>query len=225
MPAGRNFIGALEPQDRAALLSALQVRSYPDGAEIVSQGDCGTDAFFILDGRACVAVHADDGRLVLLREMGPGDIFGEFAAIDGGARTADVVADGPVRIGRLSREGLMALVARAPGVALALMRHLVEIIRALSERVNEQTTLQVRERLLRELARLGRAACDADSVTLSPPPTHAALAANIGTHREAVTKQLSAFARLGLVAKAPGGLRLPSLRALEREAAKGAAHG
>jgi CRP-like cAMP-binding protein len=222
MSGGRNFLGALDAPDRAALLSALEVRLYPDGAEIVSQGDRGADMFVILDGRACVAIHAEDGRLVLLREMGPGDIFGEFAAIDGGARTADVVADGPVRAGRLSRDALIALTARAPGVALALMRHLVEIIRALSERVNEQTTLHVRDRLLRELIRIGRAASDADSVTLSPPPTHAALAANIGSHREAVTKQLSAFARAGLVAKAPGGLRLPSLRALEREAAKDA---
>jgi CRP-like cAMP-binding protein len=217
-------MGGLDAGDHAALLTALQIRSYPDGAEIVAQGDRSTDAFFLLDGRACVAIHAEDGRLVLLREMGPGDIFGEFAAIDGGARTADVVALGPVRVGRLSREGLVALLASAPGVALALMRHLVEIIRALGERVNEQTTLHVRERLLRELLRLGRAAEPAgDSATLAPPPTHAALAANIGSHREAVTKQLSAFARLGLVVKAPGGLRLPSLRALEREAEKGAA--
>jgi CRP-like cAMP-binding protein len=170
------------------------------------------------------AVNAEDGRLVLLRELQVGSIFGEFAAIDGAARSADVVANGPVRVARLSREAFFRVIAEAPGIGQALMRHLVEIIRALSDRIHEQTTFQVRERLLRELLRLGRAESDGrDTARLEPAPTHAVLAANIGTHREAVTKQLSAFARLGLVQKSRGALMLPSLRALQREADRAAA--
>jgi CRP-like cAMP-binding protein len=221
------FMGRLSSDERQALLARLTVGDYEDGAELVTQGERSTDVFLLLEGRATAAIYAEDGRLVLIREIGEGDLFGEFAAIDGAPRTADVVAAGPVRAGRLTSDQLFAAVAASPGVGRALMRHLVEIIRALGDRVHEQTTLQVRERLLRELARLGRAAARAgdDRATLAPSPTHAALAANIGTHREAVTKQLSAFARQGLIAKTPAGLRLSSIRALLREAERGAARG
>lgn len=211
----------LSQAERDALLAHLDVRRYADGAEIVGQGDDTTDAFVLLEGRAMAAIHAEDGRLVLLREIAEGSIFGEFAAIDGAPRTADVIASGPVRAGRISRERLFAAIEVAPGIGRVLMQHLVEIIRALGERIHEQTTLQVRERLLRELLRLGRAAAGGqDRALLQPAPTHAVLAANIGTHREAVTKQLSAFARQGLVRKLPDGLMLPSLRTLQREAEK-----
>ncbi len=218
----RRFLDRLSVGDRAALTAALRVEAHADGDAILSQGDGGADAFVLLDGRAAVVMHAEDGRMLMSLELAAGDLFGEFAAIDGRARSADVVARGPVRVGRLSQNALLGVMVRAPGVGLEIMRHLVEIIRALGARVSDQTTLHVRERLLRELARQGRAAAgDGDAATLAPAPTHAALAANIGTHREAVTKQLSALARAGLVVRARGSLRLPSLRALEREAARG----
>lgn len=217
VPGG--FLGLLTESERARLLRGATQRQHHDGAGLVLQGDATTDAFLLLEGRAVAAVYAEDGRLVLLREIGPGAIFGEFAALDGMPRTADVLAVGTVRVARIGREALFQAMAEEPGIARAMMLHLVHIIRALGERIHEQTTLHVRERLLRELLRLGRAAAaGADRAVLRPPPTHAVLAANIGTHREAVTKQLSAFARLGLVRKEAGGLVLASLRALEREA-------
>jgi CRP-like cAMP-binding protein len=215
------FMGRLSAADRVVLTEAMETRRFPDGADIVTQGDSTTDCFFLLEGRAMATVYAEDGRLVLLREIGQGSVFGEFAALDGGPRTADVIASGPVIVGRMSRDVLFACIERAPGIGRVLMSHLVNVIRLLGERIHEQTTLHVRERLLRELLRLGMAAAGGtDRATLSPAPTHAVLAANIGTHREAVTKQLSAFARLGLVGKVPGGLMLPSLRALEKEIAR-----
>lgn len=218
-PAFGGFLGRLTETERDRLLRAATLRQHQDGASIVHQGDATNDAFLLLEGRAVAAVNSEDGRLVLLRDIGTGAIFGEFAALDGMPRTADVVASGPVRVARIAREALFQAMADEPGIARAMMRHLVEVIRLLSERIHEQTTLQVRERLLRELLRLGRAVAQgADQALLKPSPTHAVLAANIGTHREAVTKQLSAYARVGLVRKVPGGLMLPSLRALEREA-------
>jgi CRP-like cAMP-binding protein len=220
----RGFLGRLDPDDAARLRAALAVRDHRDGETILSQGDAATDVFFVLSGVAQVALHGADGRLVLLREMAEGDVFGEFAAIDGGARTADVVACGPVRVGRMTRAAFLALLASRPGLSLAMMRHLVAVIRALSERVDEQTTMQVPERLLRELLRLGRAGTPrGDAAVLSPAPTHASLAANIGTHREAVTKQLSALARRGLVVREGRALRLPSLKALAEEVEEAAA--
>lgn len=214
-----SFLDRLTQEERAVLLAGARMSDFNDSAVIVAQGDATTDAFLLIEGRAMFASYAQDGRLVQLREIGPGSIFGEFAAIDGAPRTADVVSIGRSRVARIGREALFLAIEKAPGIGRLLLRHLVEVIRNLGERIHEQTTLQVRERLLRELLRLGRPlAGGSDRAVLAPSPTHAVLAANIGTHREAVTKQLSMLGRLGLVRKVEGGLLLPSLRAVEREA-------
>lgn len=218
-PFARGFLSELAPADREALLSRLRQATFEDGQDMVSAGDAGGDVFFLLEGKAEVALYSPHGRLVLYRDMAAGDIFGELAAIDGGARSAFVVAKGRARAGVLSARAFEQAMAEHPGVALAVMRHLARTVRRLTERVFEHTALNVRHRLLCELLRRARQAAGpgAQSARLSPPPKHADLAAHIGTHREAVTKELSALTREGLLGKERGVLAIPSLRRVEEE--------
>ena len=154
---------------------------------------------------------------MLYRDILPGDIFGEIAALDGGPRSTFVTAKGRVRLAALDEAAFESLLAEAPGIARALLRHLAGGMRRLTDRVYEQTALNVRHRLMCEVLRRARDAAPegSDSAVVAPSPRHAEVAALIGTHREAVTKELSALDREGLVAKARGGLRVPSLRRLE----------
>jgi len=65
------------------------------------------------------------------------------------------------------------------------------------------------------LLRLSRTTGDG-RVVVSPPPTHAELAARISTHREAVTKILNALARDGLIGRSQGAIILSDVAALRR---------
>jgi serine/threonine-protein kinase len=66
-------------------------REFKAGAAIIREGDPGEVAYVITEGR-CRASKLVDGKQVVLREMGPGDVFGETAVLTGGERTASVDA-------------------------------------------------------------------------------------------------------------------------------------
>lgn len=80
--------------------------------------------FVVLTGEAKVT---RGGRKV--GEVVPGDFFGELSAIDGGPRTASVVATTPVRVLRLFRRTLSSLIEEEPQVTLKLVDGVVRRFR------------------------------------------------------------------------------------------------
>jgi MFS family permease len=85
-------IGAISLQRRTAFLSQVTVARAEPGEAIVKVGDPGDRAFFILNGKAVAGIPDATGYRAL-SSMGPGDFFGEIGALQGGVRTANVVAD------------------------------------------------------------------------------------------------------------------------------------
>ncbi len=72
----------------------LETRSLPAGAEIVVEGEPGAEAFVIKSGR-CRVHQASQG---VIRELGPGDVFGELAVLTQSPRTTTVTALSPVEL-------------------------------------------------------------------------------------------------------------------------------
>jgi len=94
-----------------------------------------------------------------------------------------------------------------PSVCDNVLATMAAAIRALNNRANEQANLDVRQRLCAELLRLSRTNAEG-RVIVSPPPTHAELAARISTHREAVTKLLNALERENAISRRRGAIAL-----------------
>ena len=61
------------------------------GTMIVTEGEPGDAAYIIVSGR-CEVYQEISGERVALRQMGPGDVFGETAILSPGPRTASVIA-------------------------------------------------------------------------------------------------------------------------------------
>jgi CRP-like cAMP-binding protein/sugar phosphate permease len=97
----------LDPAQRAAFMEHATVRELPAGSRIVEHGDVASSAYFILDGSTTAGIPEDDGYRGLAT-MGPGDFFGEIAALTGSPRTADVVADSDVSLLEVPAEALRA---------------------------------------------------------------------------------------------------------------------
>ncbi len=101
---------------------------YRDGRVIVEAGLPGSAFYAIANGQAKVyRSKIPTGRAIA--RLGPGDFFGEMSLIDGGPRSATVVADGDVLAVRLSRAAFKKLVSKEPSVALAIMSQLAGRIR------------------------------------------------------------------------------------------------
>jgi len=177
------------------------------GEQIVNYLDTSDDVFFVAAGEVCVTIYSVAGKAISFRNLGTGDIFGEYAAIDGAPRSASVEARASCLIASMSAEKFRKLLETEPIVAQAVIRGLVRNIRSLTKRVYEFSTLAVNNRIQAELLRLASIA-PREGVTarLEPAPTHSEIASRISTHREAVTRELNRLARLGIIERRTGTL-------------------
>jgi CRP-like cAMP-binding protein len=100
---------------------------FMEGAMVVRQGEVGDTFYVILEGEAKVA--GPSGRVV--NRLRPGEFFGEISLLDGGTRTASVIAETPLRMLSLSRSSLLRLVQREPAVGVRLLAHVAMMLRRL----------------------------------------------------------------------------------------------
>lgn len=187
----------------AEVARACHFRLYRARQAVISRADVDRDCYLILSGRVRVVALSPSGREVSFRDAGAGQAIGEIAALDGGPRSATVVALQDTLLARISPEALADLLSRHWSICERLLRHLASAARQLTERVYELSTLTVQQRLCAELLRLALAAdaASTDRVLLSPAPSHSELAARISSYREQVTRELAELARLGIVSR------------------------
>ena len=174
--------------------------NYKPGELIIDYLDKSDDVFFVISGQVSVTLYSLTGRVVSFRELGPGQTFGELAALDGGPRSASVHVRTEGLIARMTAQHFREVLQDHPSVALALLRDLVKNIRNLTMRVYEFSTLAVSKRLQAELLRLAKLTPqEGEGSCVLPMPTHEELASRISTHREAVTRELSHLTSIGII--------------------------
>lgn len=191
-------------------------RRFEPGQAIVSRNAAGGEVHLIVDGRVRIHVYAADGREVLFTHVQEGGIVGDFAAVDGGPRTTDAHASSRVLSASLRAPDFRTLLREEPRVEERYVRYLLGLVRSLTDRVIELSTLGVQNRIRSEVLRLARGTSNgSNSAQIMPAPRHADLAAQVGTTREQVTRELSSLARQGLLEKDGSALLVTDLRRLE----------
>lgn len=189
-------------EQRAAIARRCDWRRVGANALVVGHQEATTDVFFVVQGHLRAKHSSLTGKNVTYHDMGPGEIFGEFAAIDGATRSADVYALDDAFIGSMPAEDFRTVLETHPAVSMALFRRLVGVIRELNERVFEFSALSVSSRIHAELLRHAYASdVENNAARIDPSPTHAEIAARVSTTREAVTREINALAGAGLVTK------------------------
>jgi CRP-like cAMP-binding protein len=121
------LFAGLSPRHLKRIGDLTEEVRFMEGASVVRQGDAGDTFFVILEGEAKVA--GPSGRVV--NRLRPGEFFGEISLLDGGLRTASVVAETPLTTLALSRASLLRLVQREPAVGVRLLGHVAMMLRRL----------------------------------------------------------------------------------------------
>ncbi|HEY0013157.1 MAG TPA: Crp/Fnr family transcriptional regulator [Allosphingosinicella sp.] len=211
-------MAALPKPLAARLWAAATTMSARSGKALVSLGAHSDSVYLVLKGHVRVTLYSLGGREVILRSLGEGALFGELAAIDGQPRSATIVALSNCTLAVIDAAAFREAVTADPESALWLARRLAAQVRDLTERVFELNALRVSSRLHCELLRLcsDAAGGEATHVTIDPAPTHADLAARIGTHREAVTREMGDLAERGILSQERRRITVPDTRALAR---------
>jgi SulP family sulfate permease len=137
--AGADALDAMPPQ----LRPHLERVELAAGAVLIRQDEPPEDLFVLASGRLRVEMATPEGRRMRLRTVLPGVVVGEVALYTGEVRTADVVAETPAVVLRLSREQIEAIASTDPELAAALHRWLAT---TLAQRLGE--TLRAVDALL-----------------------------------------------------------------------------
>ena len=99
-------------------------QSFEEGTSLAVEGKPGDTFYVLLEGEAKVV---RDGRR--MDRLIPGDFFGEIALIDGGPRTASVVATTPVTTLTISRSRFRKMLDEDPSIVLAMLEELAKRLR------------------------------------------------------------------------------------------------
>jgi len=199
---GIELLAGLSPERLEALAQECAWRRYDAGQSIISRSAPDRDLYLIVSGRVRVTTFSAAGRQVTFRDFGPGEHFGEVAAIDGMARSADVMGLEAGLLASLPPAALGRLLREESALAERLLRDFAGLVRRLSARVIDLSTLGVHQRLHAELLWLAReAGIKANVARIDPAPKHADLASQVSTYREQITRELSALAKAGVLGK------------------------
>lgn len=184
------------------------------GQVLLAVGLPANDVYVVLEGSVSVSLVSAQGRETVLRAIGPREMFGELAAIDGEPRSADVVAVENSTLLVIPGPTFAGLLGVEPVLSLWLARYLSHQVRYLTNRIYELSTMGVGPRLQAELLRLAGEPDQAGAATINRIPTQAELAARIGTNRETVTREFSLLIKEGLVTREGRRIVVPSVARL-----------
>lgn len=175
-------------------------RRFEPGEAIIEYLDSSDDVFFIVEGKARVSIYSVLGKAVSFCDLAAGDMFGEYAAIDGAPRSASIESLSRCHVASMSGKNFRGLLQSEPALTRALLGHVVKKVRTLTARVFEFSALAVSNRIQAEVLRLANLGHrEGKSARIDSAPTHAEIASRTSTHREAVTRELSRLSRIGLI--------------------------
>jgi len=176
-------------------------RAFPPATRVFHEGDHSDACYIVRSGSFRVTREHSDGRAITLATLGPGDIFGELAMLDGEVRSASVEALSDGELLALPAGEVRALLSRHPEITVKLIAALVRRLRTANERISRQSFQTVPSRVAGVLAQLvadeAPVAGDGGEVTIRM--NQADLAQLAGTSRESVSRFLADLERAGVV--------------------------
>jgi CRP/FNR family transcriptional regulator, cyclic AMP receptor protein len=213
------IFSSLTEQEFGFLTSHLLQRKYTSGELIFHEGDVCAGLYIVQSGNVRIFKSSAGGREQVLSIDGPGSSIAELPVFDGGNYPASAQAITDSALLFFSRKDFQTLCVQHPEVALKVLRVIGGRLRRLVGIIEELSFTTVRHRLIALLLRLGRAedARNGDATILTLPANNSELAAQIGTVRELVSRNLSRLQAEGLIQIDNRTLEIPSLKRLQAE--------
>jgi len=107
------LLQSLTPYERTKVADALETVEYPEGSNIITEGEPGENFYIFEDGKAEVYKEGVRG---CLKEYKKGDYTGELALLNDAPRAASVVAKTNVKVARLGKDGFTRLLGNLEGI-------------------------------------------------------------------------------------------------------------
>ncbi len=182
------LLSVLDAPDAEALARHSRKRVVPRHTVLLRQGERGRLLWLQLNGQSHSYRVDERSREVILDLHGPGAFFGAESLIDGGPHPSSLRTDEDCDFIEIAGGALASVLARHPGLAMALTVHLNERLRRCHGRIASLAHQEVGQRLLDRLAELAESEADGLVLRRSLPRQH--LARMVGASREMVSRTM-----------------------------------
>jgi len=220
--AGTSLFCGLGRAELEAIAARLRPATFAAGQLIFARHDHGRDLYLVIEGRVRLSVLTSQGRELALGHAGPGEIFGEFAVLDGQPRTADATAIAETVALSLPKSAFANLLAAHSQIAAAAIRFLCTRLRETTNQLEAIALHSIEVRLARfllsavaspatsadELHSAGRDRVAPKSTAKTPASTldlgmsQSELAMLVGASRQKVNAALMLLEEAGAVTRA-----------------------
>jgi CRP/FNR family cyclic AMP-dependent transcriptional regulator len=198
------LFGSLSQTDRETIAGLMRRAQFEPDQMIFSRGDPGREIYLVLEGRIRLSILSSDGRELSFAHAGPGSIFGEIAALDGGERTAGATAITRVQAMTLPQRAMLDVIEKNPKVATAAIHFLCTRMRETDQRLEAIALHRIEVRLARLLLsalRLQAPGAKGESVPLDLGMSQGELALLIGASRPKVNIALTMLQDMGAITR------------------------
>jgi CRP-like cAMP-binding protein len=187
------LFAALDESELNSLAARCGSRPYSPGEILFSEGEACKGLYIVVSGRVRIFKTSPNGREQVLAIEGPGASVAELPVFDGGTYPASGSALERTEALFVSRADLRAICLEKPEVSLKLLQVVGARLRRLVGIIEELSFTTVRHRLVSWLLRQAKAEGKPGErgVVFSLNASHQELAAQIGTVRELVSRNLA----------------------------------
>jgi CRP/FNR family transcriptional regulator, cyclic AMP receptor protein len=153
MPCDSSFLANitmfehLNEDDLISLAKVIDELKVPEGHTLFQAGDPGDSLFIVRVGKIELFIKDTAGQKIVLTTAEPGDMFGELAMLDSGARTATALALTESEVLVLDRDDLILLFQRKPEAALHMLGALTGITRKADELLRTRVSRNLNEEM------------------------------------------------------------------------------
>ena len=182
---------------------AVRLQEFGRRDFVLHKGMAGDALLMLVAGRLQVISTSESGKEVGISFINPGDYFGEISLIDGGPRSASIVAVSPSIVGFLPQAKALWLFQNVPAIAARIQARLCSVIR---NEINFRSSMGSSK----AYARIYAVICNNPQLdkpagvgptALDDMPNQYAIASMANVSRETVSRALGALVRAGVVSK------------------------
>jgi CRP/FNR family transcriptional regulator len=209
----------LNDGEMRTLCGRVSKRHFGRGETLFSEGDQCRGLFVVATGRIRIFKLSPSGREQVLAVEGPGSSFAELPVFDGGVYPASASALEDAEVLFISRQDFQNYCREHPDVALKVLAVVGSRLRRLVGIIEDLSFTTVRQRLISLLLRLaqGGGTSTKQGIRVELTATHQDLAAELGTVRELVSRNLSRLQAEGLLEVDGRTIIVKDLSGLKRE--------
>ncbi len=141
----------LHRNDLLSLAQELQKCSFKAGETIFRQGDAGSAMYILESGEVSIKLSGNMPQTLALRNLRPGEFFGELSMFDKQPRSASATATTDVVLLELQHDRFETYLAKRPRVAMTILRTMSQRLRETNSMLSGQAARNVDEEFDRRL--------------------------------------------------------------------------